>query len=277
MTTRKRLGFPADLCTQPLVARLGHEDLFDQQVDLPARLAIAMREHRLDAAFLSPIDFARDFAGYTIIPRAGVSSAQGTGTVSLIFRDEHLHTVSTVAIDPSTPSEIVLAKILLAEEFDLAPQFVPATGTIAERLARADAVLLVGDQSLREADRHPNRLDLIEAWVEMVNLPYVHGVWCTPQGGLSAAHIDALTQAAANGASLLEGVASDVAPDRFPSHTRALLVDYLHMFSYTLSDDDLDGMREFLRYAFYHGILPDVPDLTLALPPGEGDDADSPR
>jgi hypothetical protein len=33
------------------------------------------------------------------------------------------------------------------------------------------------------------------------------------------------------------------------------------MLQYGLPEDAREGVREFLRYAFYHGILPDVPDL----------------
>ncbi len=279
MATRKRLGVPTDLCIRPLVAHLGrpsHEAQFDRHVDVPARLALGMRAQRLDAALLTPIDFAREYAGYEIVPGVGVASAQGTGTISLIFREEPLHTVSTVAVDPSSTSEIILAKILLAEEYDVRPQFVPSSGSVADQLERAEAVLLVGDVSLREAERHPNRVDLVEAWVDLVNVPYVHGIWCAQTGTLSTDHLQALVDAAHSGVASLDALAADIAPDQFPPHTHALLADYLHMFSYTLSDDDLEGMREFLRYAFYHGVIPDVPDLTLASltsPDPDGDGA----
>jgi hypothetical protein len=33
------------------------------------------------------------------------------------------------------------------------------------------------------------------------------------------------------------------------------------MLHYGLPEDAREGVSEFLRYAFYHGILPDVPDL----------------
>jgi hypothetical protein len=33
------------------------------------------------------------------------------------------------------------------------------------------------------------------------------------------------------------------------------------LFSYDFPENVQEGIREFLRYAYYHGILPDVPDL----------------
>ena len=261
MTSPCRLGVPQDFYCAPLVAHLAEPELFTRHRDVPARLALQLRERKLDAAFLSPIDYGRESSAYEIVPEVGISSAQGTGTVSLIFRDEHLHTVSTVAVDPSSTAEIVLAKIVLAEEYELEPKFVPISGTVEQVLLHADAVVLAGDASLREVDRHPNRIDLVEAWTEMTTLPYVHGVWCTRHGALTPELIQQIQQAAGKGVASLDTLAAEIPQGTFPAHSRALLGDYLHAFSYTLTELDLDGFQEFLRFAFYHGVLPDVGDV----------------
>jgi len=36
---------------------------------------------------------------------------------------------------------------------------------------------------------------------------------------------------------------------------------YLETFSYDFGPDAEEGLKEFLRYAYYHGVLPDVPDV----------------
>ncbi len=261
MTSPRRLGVPQDFYCTPLVAYLAEQDLFTRHRDVTARLALQLRERKLDAAFLSPIDYGRESSAYEIVPAIGISSAQGTGTVSLIFRDDHLRTVSTVGVDPSSSAEIVLAKIILAEHYGLEPKFVPASGPVEQILLETDAVVLVGDLSLREVDRHPNRIDLVDAWAEMTNLPYVHGVWCAHHGILTPAHVQFLQVAAGKGIVSLDSLAAEIPQQRFPSLGRALLADYLHAFSYTLTDHDLDGFQEFLRFAYYHGVLPDVGDL----------------
>jgi chorismate dehydratase len=277
MSLPKRLGVPADLCWKPLLVHLAEENLFDRQAGVPARHALQLREQDLDAALLTPVDYARDSSALVIIPGVGVSSRDATGSITLIFRDE-LRTVRTVAIDPSSASEIVLAKILLAEEFDLEPRFVPAIGSIQERLARADAALVVGDVSLNLATSHPNRIDLVEAWTDMTDLPYVHGVWCATEGALGADHAQSLRRAGERGAASLDALAADNAGHRFPGLSAADLSAYLHTFSYTLTDEDLDGFAEFLRYSFFHGIVPDVAELRFldeALPSVQSDDPPS--
>lgn len=261
MSPPRRLGVPQDFSSLPLIAHLAERDLFVQHSDVPARLALRLRERKLDAAFLTPLDYARDSSVYEIVPAVGVASDQGTGSVSLIFREEHLHTVSTVAVDPSSSSEIVLAKIILAEEYNIEPTFTPATGPVEQLLQTADAVVLTGDASLREVDRHPNRIDLVEAWADMTSLPYIHGIWCARRGLLSSDQVEFLQQSAEKGIAALDALAAEVSAGRFPSFSQTLLADYLHAFSYTLTDRDLDGFQEFLRFAYYHGALPDVGDL----------------
>ena len=51
-----------------------------------------------------------------------------------------------------------------------------------------------------------------------------------------------------------------------PTRTAASLADYLNAFSYDLTDEDLDGIQEFIRFAYYHGVLPDVGDLNIYSP-----------
>ena len=260
MSLRKRLGVPADLYWSPLLVHLAEENLFERQAGVPAHHAIQLRRRELDAALLTPVDYARDSSALVIIPGLGVSSRDATGAITLIFRDA-LHTVATVAIDPSSASEIVLAKILLAEQFDLEPRFVPAAGPIQERLARADAALVVGDLALNLASRYPNRIDLVEVWTDMTDLPYVHGIWCATDGALDGEHAQILRRAGHRGADSVDTLAASRVGPGFPGLSAPDLSAYLHAFSYTLTDEDLEGFTEFLRYSFYHGVVPDVAEL----------------
>lgn len=267
MTVRPlHIGVPVDFYTAPLVVPLASSDAFVRHADSPVRLALALREKKLDAAFLSPLEYARESSLYEIIPGAGASSSVSTGTVSLIFREEHLHSISTIAIDPAFSSEIVLARIVLAEEFELTPKFVPATGSVEDMLARADAVLLAGDASLRAVDVHPNRIDLVEAWTEMTDLPYCHGVWVVPSGGGTPELAELLEGAARKALETVDTITGSAPASLFPAQNPASLADYLNAFSYELTGEDLDGFQEYLRFAYYHGVLPDVGDINMYSP-----------
>jgi chorismate dehydratase len=268
MTSRSlRVGVPVDFYTAPLVVPLAGNDAFVRHADTPARLALALREKNLEVAFLSPLEYARESSLYEIIPGAGASSSVATGTVSVIFRSEHLHSVSTIAIDPAFSSEIVLARIVLAEEFELSPKFVPATGTVEEMLSRAEAVLLAGDASLRAVDVYPNRIDLIEAWNEMTGLPYVHGMWVVPSGAGTPELAELLQNAATKALDSIDTITGSAPPALFPAQNQSSLADYLNAFSYDLTEEDLDAIQEYMRFAYYHGVLPDIGDLNMYSPP----------
>jgi chorismate dehydratase len=260
MSNHTRLGVPSAFYTRPLTAHLAERDVFDRRVDVPAQHAVRLRERELDAAFLTPIDYARDSSEYRIVPGVGVSSSSATGSISLLFNDQ-LQTIRSVAIDPSSSSEIILAKIILAEEYELEPKFVPFMGGADQALRQSDAVLLVGDASLREIAQHPNRIDLVEGWYVLTGLPYVHGFWCGGNDLMSPDEVHWLMQAALSGRASLDTIANDLPTGAFPTLSHADMSDYLHAFSYEMTEDDLEGVREFFRYAFYHGVTPDVAEL----------------
>ena len=70
-----------------------------------------------------------------------------------------------------------------------------------------------------------------------------------------------LIQSSYSGRASLDTIASDLPHGAFPSFSHSDMADFLNAFSYDLNEDDLEGLREFLRYAFYHGAAPDVPEL----------------
>ncbi len=260
MDSPKRLGIPGALLTFPLTAPLRNASKFELAVDAPARNAIRLREHNLDAALLSPIDYARDSSSYRVVPGIAVSSQSANSAVTLHFR-EGLHEITTLAADPALISEIILTKIILAEEFDVSPRIVPLQGPLDAMLGKADAALQAGDSSLREAAVHPNVLDLVEAWIEMTELPFVHYFWCAREEDLTEHDVQTLQRARKEGMAMLDEIAAEASSFSLSSIPIAAVKAHLETFSYDFAPDAEEGLKEFLRYAYYHGVLPDVPDM----------------
>lgn len=120
----KILGVPSLSYTRPLWLPLRKRTEYNIHEDLPANLAIRLRNNSIHAALLSPTDYARDYAMYRIVPHAGVASKGESGTILLSFT-KGLKSIQTVAVDPSSASEIVLCRIVLAEKYNISPSFVP--------------------------------------------------------------------------------------------------------------------------------------------------------
>lgn len=249
MAPVRTLGLPDTLYCRPFVEGLRDNPSFTIVQDSPAALAERLFARALDAAFLSPIDYARNASEYLIVPGSAVSSAEGNNAVVVHFR-EGATTIRTLAVPPTSASDIIAAKILLAERFDLNPQIVPVLGSLDEMLARADAALLAADAAMQYALSRPNALDLVEEWVVSTDFPYVHGFWAGRADALTAPEVRALGEAGKRGYAAL-------------AEAGGVLAGALEAFSYDLTDDVREGIREFFRYAYYHGILPDVPDLNF--------------
>jgi chorismate dehydratase len=262
MAEQKRIGISPSLWSLPLIREMQEDDAFTILVDAPTKNSVKLREHKLDASFLSPIDYARESSDYRIVPGIAVSSRQA---IDLHFR-ESIRTINTLAVDPSSSSEVVLAKIVLAEKFDLEPQIVPIIGSLATMLSKADAALLVGNAVLLESPFHPNRLDFLELWHETTELPYVHGFWCGRENDLSIRDIHRIQSSKETGVAALDVIASEASRRRGMKLSAHAIKEHLELFSYDFTDEVSEAVREFLGYAYYHGILPGIADLNFYSP-----------
>jgi len=254
---KTRIGVPSAIFCLPLRARLQHESRLDVQVGTLTDVAWKLRRRETEAAFVSPIEYARESSEYRIIPGPAVSSRTSVG---LYFR-EGLRNIKTLAVDPAFASEIVLAKIVLAEEFDLSTAIVPVMGTLDQMLARADAALLAGDPLFVESSSHPNSIDLVEVWSEMVDLPYVHGFFSAREGAVPSEDLVRISEVTRMVEAHLDRDIALEMPENTAALSQVAVNEFLGRFSYEFSEEVEDGLREFIHYAHCHGVLGDIPDV----------------
>jgi predicted solute-binding protein len=263
---KAKIGIPSTLSCLPLKRWLAGTRSFEIQESSVVEIATLFRKRDLQAAFVSPIEFARGSSEYRILPGFALSARFG---IALHFR-EGLRKIGTMAANPADISEIVLARIVLAEEFETAPPIVPsAGGRLQALLAKTDSVLLTGDSRLRELSRDPHSIDIAEIWSDMVDLPYVYGVLCAREGLFPA---DALSELTSQD---WEALSRDVAEEDIPAELRGegqivRVNEFLDECSYALSNEAEEGLMEFLRYAHYHGMIADIP-LLQPYSSGSGD------
>lgn len=238
---RKHLGMPAGPAGERLSAAFPTGAGFIVHPGAVAENALRLRSGALDVSFIPPIEYAREGTRYVVLPGAAVSSREADDTVTLHVRRGG-HGIATLAADPACQSEIVLAMILLQEQFHVRPAIVPVGGGLEAMLERADAALLAGHASLRHAGARAARLDLVEHWVELTGLPYVHGFWCAHQDRLTRRELAAFTEGMRAAARETEN-------------------DPAGPVSCTFDPEEQEAVDQFFRLAFYHGMLPDVPDL----------------
>ena len=246
----KRVGITPQVYAQPLFDGLkslgtNNDPVFDLVTASPAHLALQLRQEELDGAFLSPIDYARGGPSLRILPVPALISRGESKSIALVFR-EGLDHIATIAADPGFASEIVLAHLILAEKYDVAPTTVALTSTIEESLLVADAIL-VADSKKDIIEAYPNRLDLVDEWEDIAGLPFVHGIWVVRDGAWLQQETDELRKRSAISISSLKDKGSD-------------------RFRYELDSEATAGLTEFFRFVFYHGILKEIPDVRFVDP-----------
>jgi predicted solute-binding protein len=211
----------------------------------PAVVARDLDAGSLAAGFISPVDFARNASEYRVIPNAGIVSREGNGALILRFRPG-LETVRSLAVPSIATSDIILARLLLSERFGITPTLIPVAGTVEEMLARADAALVASLAATPEQDDEEG-LDLVEEWIGATGLPYVHGIIAARDGILAEREVEALSAVAK--------------PPDEPMGEDEEGQPVYPPFGYGLQEDALEGLKEFMQYAYFHGILQDVPDV----------------
>lgn len=252
----KLIGVPTQLLTKPLTEALRGNAAFQIVEESRPNIAKQLQEQSLGAALISPLDYAKESSDYRIVPKVAAVSG-GNGSIVLRFR-EGTRKITTLAVDPSFALEIILAKIVLAEQFELEPKVVPLIASAEVMLQKADAALLAGDAALRERGATQDIIDIVEEWNELTDLPFVHAIWCGREGDLTHEEILSIQQAAEKGAAGIRDILAQYEPG-----ARDAASEYMRGFSYTMDDAVKSGLAEFMKFLYYHGILPDVPDVNF--------------
>jgi predicted solute-binding protein len=263
---KSRLAASDALYLKPLLFGLDRTDSpFELITDIAANNAVKLNERSggIRNAFLSPIDYARHGGEYRIVPNICVASSNQTNTIQLVLKS-NLHNIESVAIDVRFTSEIILAKIILSEKYRNQPtrsrlQFIPMRPDIDAMLAKADAALIVQDTPQMISRTGTFTLDLVEEWNDLTGLPYIHGFWVGREEELSKLEAQALFTAKSEGILLKSQIAQSVAQQQNLSVNE--LIHYVSSFSYDFCEQEEESVAEFIQYAYFHGIIGDVPEI----------------
>jgi chorismate dehydratase len=172
---RFRIGSVPYLNAVPLTRGIESELIFDT----PSKLAVLLRDGKLDAALVSITEVLFN-DGYDILDGISIASLGEVYSVILAHK-QPLEQAKEIFCDPASLTGLNLMKVLLAEK-NIFPQFKPLESykTAAEK----DFVLLIGDPAIdfQRAGHKHEIFDLGAAWTEMTRLPFVYAVWALRRG-----------------------------------------------------------------------------------------------
>jgi chorismate dehydratase len=254
----RRVGSVSYLNAKPLIHGLDLDDRIDLQLAVPAMLLEGLRSAKYDVALLPVIDFQR-LPDALIVPAGGIG-CDGTTLTVRIFSRVPIGQIKLLACDIESHTSVALARIILAELFNIEPRFIDSS---EQADGNSDAVLLIGDKVVLSEPRDMNhQLDLGEAWKTLTGKPFVFAVWTTRTGIHLADLPEHLVGAKSRGLRDLENIiARHATPRGWPAD---LAMKYLSVYlKYDIGPAQIEAIRLFHELAAKHGIISEVRALQL--------------
>jgi chorismate dehydratase len=234
--------------------------------DLPSRLADSLVAGRLDVALVPSVEFFRT-PGSTIVSDACVACRGPVLSVKLHFRKPPAD-VRCVALDEGSRTSAALTRILLAEQFNVRPDWEPLPIGCGPETTTADAVLLIGDRAIADYSSGTEFIeiwDLGERWSQWTGLPFVFAMWIA-RAGVDVGDVATLLYAARdNGVKHLAKIAAREAP--LVGVSEELAIRYFREnLHFKMGNDERAGLRKFYSLCVKHDLAPAGGEPRLAAP-----------
>lgn len=161
-----------------------------------------------------------------------------------------------VALGSTSRTSVRLAQLLLAERYEVTPDYYTCPPDLGLMMQEADAAVLIGDAALRASLHDAPRLglqvhDLGQMWKEWTGLPFVFAVWAARKDYLAAhpAMVNEVHRAflASRDLSLEEVTKVSETAARWEVFDAELLERYFTTLDFRFGAAQLEGVREFAR------------------------------
>ena len=260
-----RFAYRKEFATEPLARALSQRGWMVTATDRPAD---ALLDGSADVVLTPSLDYARNvgIVDYALVPGVAIVTTGFAGVLKLHF-NRGLGDFTSIATRDPESSDALVARIILSEKHDIEPKLIASkTDSLDQMLGVADSALLYGDDAVFDLSGNDALLDLSDEWEDMTDSPLPYMIAWGRVGEVGDETIAAL--AAARDAAVLT-LADSAATHEHSAVASAFYERYLKGgIRYTLEENDLVGLNELFRYAFYHALVPDVPAIKY-LPDGE--------
>ena len=261
--SRVKVGAVSFLNTKPMIYPLLENPQFpgSEAIELglavPSRLAAELKDGDIDVGLIPIIEYFRTDSEYRIIRNISICSRGPVLSIQLFSRVP-IPAIRSVALDTSSRSSRALVKIMLAEKYNLHPDFHSCPPTIDPQESETDAVLLIGDAALRQLGATDYTLDLGAEWTTLTGLPFVYACWVA-RGEVELGQVpQTLLNAKEYGINKVDEITRIESQKLgFPE---TFCRDYLtkHIF-YELGDSEIAGLKKFYEFAVKYDLAqPDV-------------------
>jgi len=243
----------AYLNARPLWESLKDDPRLDLGLARPSELARSLAENEADVGLL-PVAAAATIGDLRLLRNMAIGARGKVRSVAIVS-ERPLHELASIALDLSSRTSVVLARLLLARR-QLTPHLfgadpVTAVASVKDRTG----ALVIGDAALDVESRFTHRLDLAEDWFEWTGLPFVFAAWFARAGAVDAEQEDIFRVAKQKGLSRVDAIAAEHSARS--GLDEASLRSYLtESIRYDLGDEELRGLERFWSEAASARLLP---------------------
>jgi chorismate dehydratase len=301
--TKLRISIVQYLNTAPLVWGFTNGPLhgkYDLSFTVPSQCAEQLRTGQADIAIIPAIEYAR-IPDLEILPDLSIASKKMVRSLLLVSKAP-IGQFTSVALDSSSRSTQALTRILCAEHWKIAPEFIEMPPDLETMLKKADAALLIGDPALRlslEMEPYSSRVadhasqvappklpyrggmwnserasvappsqrlfvfDMVEQWHAMTGLPAVLAVWAARKGVATPEVVADFHASRDFGMSRIAEISADAARELELSADK--LESYLRdNIDFSLDQENRRGLELYFTHAARLGLIPQVKPIDWA-------------
>ncbi|MCB5178917.1 menaquinone biosynthetic enzyme MqnA/MqnD family protein [Streptomyces antimicrobicus] len=258
--SRPRVGHIQFLNCLPLywgLARTG--TLLDLELtkDSPEKLSASLVAGELDIAPITLVEFLKNADDLVAFPDLAVG-CDGPVMSCVIVSQVPLAQLdgARVALGSTSRTSVRLAQLMLAERYDVHPDYFSCPPDLGLMMQEAEAAVLIGDAALRASLHDAPRLglevhDLGTMWKEWTGLPFVFAVWAARRE-YAEREPETVRQVheaflASRDLSLEEVTKVAEQAARWEAFDAELLERYFTTLDFRFGADQLAGVREFAR------------------------------
>jgi len=253
-TVAVKIGSVPYLNARPLVdwlERFPRED-FTLRYATPSVLIEQLLDERLDIAMASTFPVL-EHVELKLLPGLGVTTPGPAWSVRLFSRVP-VDKIHTVALDASSRSSTVLARIILADRYGLTPEYLDHPPELNAMLSMADAAVLIGDIGITAGGDALIELDLGEEWRALTGLPFYFAGWVARDPAVLERAAPLLFEAVNHGLARLPGIAAEEAVRLGIPEERCYA--YLsQIMRYRTGEREVAGLEEFRKRAQRLGLI----------------------
>ena len=282
IVTKLRISIVQYLNTAPLVWGFTNGPLggkYDLSFTVPSQCAEDLRAGRADVAIIPAIEYQR-IGDLVVLPDMSIASKKQVRSLLLVSK-KPVREVRSLALDCSSRSTQALTRILCAEKWAIAPNFIEAAPNLTEMLTPSDAALLIGDPALRislgiEKESQSGAegeticraaqlgitssellyvYDVVGEWQSLTGLPAVLAVWAARRDVATTEVTADFIASRDFGVARISEISFQAARElELPAP--ALEVYLRRNIDFSLDRENLHGLNSYYQYAARLGLIP---------------------